>query len=142
MGSQSKIHTTNYSDTFIEVAEDCSVFSGTVPVAKNGKRTVAVAQYEMMARNPYKYTSDDVLFMLYAEKNDLAESECPEARVRLFSKGQPCLRTSPLAKQFGWGIHHNYEGKVALYGIESEEYQTFLNDSRIKKVKAMRMSKK
>jgi hypothetical protein len=28
---------------------------------------------------------------------------------------------SPLAKHYGWDVHHNAEGKVALYAAESDE---------------------
>ncbi len=35
-----KVHSTNYFDTFIEVAEDTKVNSGTIPPAK-AKKTVA-----------------------------------------------------------------------------------------------------
>ncbi|MDN5477635.1 MAG: DUF6157 family protein [Chryseobacterium sp.] len=59
-----------------------------------------------------------------------------------FSKGQPFLRSSPLAKRYGFGIHHNKEGKVAIFAVDSKEYQNFLSDETIKKVKAMRSKKK
>ena len=49
-------------------------------------------QFEMISKNPYKYTSDEILFQVFAEKNDLTESEREEARAQFFSKGQACLR--------------------------------------------------
>jgi hypothetical protein len=33
-------------------------------------------------------------------------------------------------------------GKVAIFGTETKEYEAFLKDTKIKKVKAMRTSKK
>jgi hypothetical protein len=36
-----KIHTTNYFDTFIEVAEDTKVTCGTRPASKTGRKTIA-----------------------------------------------------------------------------------------------------
>ncbi|ABG58992.1 DUF6157 family protein [Cytophaga hutchinsonii] len=137
-----KTHTTNYSDTFIEVADDCSVSEGKVPEVKNDKKTIAFRQFEMLSKNPYKYTSDDVLFQVYADKNDLIKSEYEAARKAFFSKGQACFRASPLTKQFGFGVHADKKGKIALYGMETEEYQKFVRDPDIKKVKAMRTSKK
>lgn len=99
-------------------------------------------QYELIAKFPYRFTSDEVLFQVYAKKQDLTESEFEEARKIFYSKGQPCLRTSPLAKSYGFGIHHDEIGRIALFGMETAEYQSFLNDNRIKKVKAMRSSRK
>ena len=142
MKQQESPHTTNYFDTFIEDAEDCKVSAGEVPAIKNDKKTIAFIQFELLSKNPYKYTSDDVLFQVYAERNDLTAEEYESARKQFFSKGQACLRASPLTKQFGWGVHSNKEGKVALYGMETEKYQQFLSDAHIKMLKAMRTSKK
>lgn len=137
-----KIHTTNYRDTFIEVAEDTKVSSGTIPVSKGEKKTVAELQYELLSKNPYKYTSDEILFQVFADRNDLTESEYEEARKQFFSKGQACFRASPLTKTYGFGVHNDEHGKMALYGLGTDEYQQFLNDSTIQKVKAMRTSRK
>jgi hypothetical protein len=45
---------------------------------------------------------------------------------------------SALPKRYGWGIHNNAEGKVALIAVESPEYKQLLNDPRTTKVKAFR----
>lgn len=136
-----KQHTTNYFDTFIEVAEDTKVTIGTTPPEKD-KPTVAEMQYRLISANPYKYSSDDILLMVYAEKNNITKEVLEQARVEFFSKGQACLRASPLTKSYGFGIHSNNKGKIALYAMESEEYKNFLNDKAVKKVKAMRSSRK
>lgn len=135
-----KLHTTNYFNSFIEVAEDTKAVCGTQPPFKN-KRTVAEMQYQLIAKHPYQYTSDDILFQVYADRNDLTNSELPEARDHFFSKGQPCFRTSPLTKTYGFGIHYNQDGKIALYGMETNEYQGYLLDPNIKKIKAMKSNK-
>ena len=136
-----KIHSTNYFNTLVEVAEDCKVDVGTPPPAK-ATQTVAELQYELIANNPYRYTSDDVLFQVYAIKNNLDQEDYEEARTKFFSKGQPCFRASPLTKSYGYGIHSNADGKIALLPIESSEYQKLVENSTVKKVKAMRSSKK
>jgi hypothetical protein len=43
-----------------------------------------------------------------------------------------------LGKRYGWGIHNDEDGKVALYAVESDEYKRFVNDNSIKHLKAMR----
>lgn len=135
-----KVHSTNYFDTFIEVAEDTKATCGIHPPTKD-KKTVAEMQYEMLAQNPYKFTSDDIFFQVFADRNDLTKAEYEQARAQFFSKGQPCFRASPLTKTYGFGIHSNSEGKVALFGMETDEYQRFLADEKITKVKAMKSSK-
>lgn len=136
-----KVHTTNYTDTFIETAADCPVSKGEVPPVKGDTKTIANLQFEMLSKHPYKYTSDDVLFQVYADRKDLTKSEYKEAREQFFSKGQPCFRASPLTKKYGWGVHNNKDGKIALYGAESPEYKKFSTDKELKVVKAMRTSK-
>jgi hypothetical protein len=135
-----KEHTTNYFDTFIAIADDCPSGSK-VPPLKGAAKTIANRQFELISKNPYKYTSDEVLFQVFADRNDLTESEYEEARKQFFSKGQACLRASPLTKSYGWGLHFNQEGKMALYGSESEEYKRFIEDKSLKIVKAMRSGK-
>lgn len=66
-----KLHTTNCFDTFIEVAEETRVQCGTVPPERGDKKTVAALQFGLIANNPYKYSSDDVIFLVHAERNDL-----------------------------------------------------------------------
>jgi hypothetical protein len=136
-----KTHTTNYFDTFIEVAEDTKASSGTKPPSKDDHKTVAEMQYALIARSPYKYTSDDVLFRVYAERNDISKEEHKEARDQFFSKGQACLRASPLTKTYGFGVHSNSEGKIALYGMETPEYEKLTKDTKVKKVKAMKSAR-
>lgn len=138
--NEMKIHSTNYFDTFIEVAEDTKADSGTKPPTKE-KKTVAEMQYEMIAKNPYEYTSDDVFFQVFADRKNLRKDEYKQAREQFFSKGQPCFRASPLTKTYGYGIHSDKNGKVALFGMEKDEYQKFLVDTEIKKVKAMKSSR-
>lgn len=136
-----KIHTTNYINTFILVADDCPTIAGETPPQKENIKSIANIQFELIRNNPYKYSSDDVIFMVYAYRKDLLEDEYDNARMDLFSKGQACLRSSPLTKRYGWGIHFNNKGKIALFGVESEEYYKFIEDLNVTKIKAMRSSK-
>ncbi len=136
-----KVHTTNYKDTFIEVADDCPATSGEIPPTKGGAKTVANIQFDMISKNPYKYTSDDILFQVLADRNDLTKSEYKEAREKFFSKGQPCFRTSPLTKRYGWGVHSDKDGKIAIFGVESADYKKFSTDKNLTLVKAMKSSK-
>jgi hypothetical protein len=136
-----KTHTTNYENAFIEIADDCPVNRGEVPPVKGDAKTIANMQFDMVHRHPYKYTSDDVIFQVYADRNDLTKKEYKEARAQFFSKGQPCFRTSPLTKRYGWGVHHDKNGKIALYGCETAEYKKLSKDKSLEVVKAMKTSK-
>ena len=129
--------TTNYYNTFIEVAEDCPVESAEVPPLRDSKSAVRT-QYEMISEHPYTYTSDDVLFAIHAEKHEIPPEQQTAGREQFFSKGRACLRSSALGKRYGWGIHFDAEGKMSIYGIGSDKYHELKNDTNVKHLKAMR----
>ncbi len=133
-----KIHTTNYADTFIEAAGDCPVRNAEVPPEKNGEKTAANIQFEMIKKNPYKFTSDDILFAVYTIKNKIPAEKKTTEKEKFFSKAQPCFRSSPLTKRYGWGVHSNAEGKIAIYEIESAEYKKLSQDKNLRHLGAMR----
>jgi len=128
----------NYHDTLIEVAEDCPVREAQVPQARGTKKTKAVVEYELLVKHPYTYTEEDIAFEMYAVLHDIPKAIWPTERKKFLSKGHPHLRVSALAKRYGWGIHNNAEGKIALVAVESPEYKQLLNDPRITKIRAFR----
>lgn len=139
---KSKIHTTNYFDTFIAIADDSLMSHGTLPKQKEDQQTIAAMQFELIAQKPYAFTSDDVLFKVFAKRNNIAKEDEKVAREVFFAKGQPCFRASPLTKKHGFGIHANHEGKLAAYGVETAEYQKLAQNPALKQLQAMRSSKK
>jgi hypothetical protein len=134
------MHSTNYTDTFIEVADDCRAAGGTIPPEKR-EPTVARMQFEMLNERPYHYTSDELLFAIYAARNDIAADDVDARRAEFFSKGQACLRSSPLGKSYGWGLHFDSASRVALVARESEAYARLQSDAELKHLKAMRSSR-
>ena len=134
-------HTTNYFNTFITASDDCPVNRGEVPVSKNGELTMAMLQFQLIYDHPYHFSSDDVIFQCYATKNKILANDMKSCRDDFYSKGQACFRSSPLTKRYGWGVHFNHEGKMALYEMNSKEYKQFINDKNLKVIKAMRNRK-
>ena len=120
------MHSTNYHDTFIAVAPDCPVAQGTAP-PESAKPSAALLAYRLIQSRPYQLSSDDVLFSVYAERLQLPPEQRATARAAFFSKPQACLRASDLGKRYGWGIHCNAEGKVALVGAETALYQSLVS---------------
>jgi uncharacterized protein DUF6157 len=136
----------NYRRTLIAVADDCPVVNSTAPALRNGKKTVAFLQYEMLAEQPYRLTQEDILFMSWLERqagaDSLEESERMSLRESFFSKEQPCLRTSPLPRKHGFGLVFDSEGLVALCPMESDEYRHLIDGKEVRIVKAMRSSRR
>ncbi len=122
-----RAHSTNYIDTFIVIAADSRVTQGMEPKLR-ATPTVAQLMFGMVHPHPYRYTSDDVLFAVFAERKGIAARRRAAARVEFFSKPQACMRASPLSKSHGWGIHHDAQARVALYGAQTARYAAFVAD--------------
>ena len=135
-----------YQNTLIAVADDCPATRGTVPASRGGRKTVAVHHYELITERPYGRTQEDVLFETWLrQQGDLTPADADIARLReqFFATPRACLRASPLPKKFGWGLHYDAEGRIALYGVESEEYQRLASgENGVTVLKALRSSRR
>ncbi|MFD0560561.1 hypothetical protein FB566_3783 [Stackebrandtia endophytica] len=113
----------DYTDTFITVSPDSTASTGQVPAERGGKPTVASAMYHLLADNPYRYRSSDVIFDVWADRQDIADDDRPEARAQFYARSRACLRSSDLPKRYGWGIHADSAGFLAVYAVDSDEYR-------------------
>ncbi|REK76386.1 DUF6157 family protein [Paenibacillus paeoniae] len=140
----------HWTNIFIAVAPDCPVFEGVEPVAKREGKPAHVIQYELLANHPYRFTFEEQLFEVYWRHKgfdpNMPGDERSRLRDELLSKSHPCMRASQLPKKFGWGVHYNEEGKIALYGMETESYRGLLDaaksDEHMELQIAVRSSKK
>jgi hypothetical protein len=134
------VHSTNYTNTFIAVADDCKAAIGTAPPERREK-TIARLHYEYIYEHPYRYTSDELLLAVQAMRQQLDPQAYAAMRAAFFSKGQPCLRSSPLAKTYGWGIHFDSQSHVAIYPRESDDYRRLQVDAALAQLRAMRSAR-
>ena len=132
----------NYVNTFIAVAPDTPATAGTLPPRRNGKKSIAQLEYELISDKPYTLTQEDVQFAVHVRRQGISASKLKAKRAKLwsefFSKPMACMRASPLPKLYGWGLHFDDEGKVALVAMESPEYKRLLKNSAIRQLSAMR----
>jgi hypothetical protein len=118
------------TDTFVLVAPDCPGRTSVVPAVKEGaKPPVHAIQYELLADHPYRYTLEELIYEVHTRHKGIPPEELANSGTRiwdeLFQKNHPCMRASMLPKKYGWGVHYDHDGKLALYGMESEEYRRF-----------------
>jgi hypothetical protein len=132
----------SYKNTFITISDDSKADSGIVPQPRNNKPTSASIEYDLIYNNPYKFTQEDVQFQTYLLKNQIESDQLDELREEFFQKPKACFRASPLVKKYGWGIHYNEEGKIAIYDVNSEAYEQFLHSEQITLLKGMRTKRK
>lgn len=126
----------NLSNIFIQVSPDYHQEKAIIPPLKSAQKTIARIQYELLIGNPYELTADDLIFSVHVNRKVLSEADIEKEREIFFSRKQTGLASSPLAKKFGWGVHFNEDGKVAIFPIESEQYKLLANDPNIKQTKA------
>ncbi len=137
----------DYLDTFIAVADDCPVHVGTPPPVNPQNPSVAARTFHMISEHPYELTSGDVIFTVFADRHGIPEEELAEARAAFYSKSQACLRSCDLGKRYGWGIHADAHGRVALFGVDTPQYAQFTSGQRrsssrvVTVTKAMRSSR-
>ena len=133
-----------YIDTFIQIAPDSTANKAIIPEDNRPQKTLHLIQYELLTEKPYHYTHEELVFSVYAIRQAISKEELAEhgeeIRADFFKKGHPCMRASALTKKYGWGAHHNEEGKIAIYPMESEAYEK-LSTSTSKKLLAMRTSR-
>lgn len=137
----------NYYQTFITVAPDCPAMEGTVPPLRKGGATKSRIEYDLLSSHPYTYTQEDLIYEVYIRHKLIPEDELlargTQIREELFLKSQACLRASMLPKKYGWGLHFDRTGKIAIFGVESSDYQKYLlqEGDELKILPAMRNSR-
>jgi Family of unknown function (DUF6157) len=132
----------NYLNTFIEVADDCKAITGTAPPQRAGGSTVAALEFELVFGHPYTYTQEDVQFHVYAQRAGLSaavlRAKGAGLREAFFSKPMACMRTSALAKTYGWGLHFDARGLLALVPRDAPEYALLAGSADVAHTRAMR----
>ena len=126
---------TNYRDTLIVPAPDCPVSVGTVPPKPD---SVAGLQHAMLAGAPYGLTSDELLFAVHARRQGVSDAALDAERAAFLAVPRACLRASPLVKRYGWGLHHDANGRVALVGPETARFRALADDPAIRTGAGMR----
>lgn len=137
----------DYTDTFIAVAPDTAAAAGVVPVPRPQGPTVGSATYDLLAPNAYRFRSSEVIFPVWADLQEVPAEERDVAWEGFFSEPRARLRSSDLGKRFGWGIHADENGRIALHGLGTLEYERLASSRTpdgwpVKVVAAMRSRRK
>lgn len=112
----------------ILVAANCPVNKGTEPPDDRKSKTISRIKFELLTAKPYEFTEEEFFKNVHhviRNKSDLKIKSYLLARVQL-------------ARQWGWGIHRDSNGKLALVGWETPEYRRLKNDPSVKQTRAYR----
>ena len=121
---------TPYTDTFVTVSPDSTATAAAEPPQLKTKTTEARAIWEILLREPYKWIWSELITKIRKDAERYDGRVIPDADSGLFS--------SLLCKKYGWGINHDFEGRVALVAIDSDEYKELESNPQVKKIHAFR----
>jgi Family of unknown function (DUF6157) len=129
---------TGYVNAFITIAPDCPVTEGTVPRLAT---SIAGLEHALLLNRPYDYTAHDLILEVNRHHKNVPDIDLDAFKAFLFAKSHPCMRLSMLTKRWGWGVHYDGQGRMALYGAETDEYRQFAMRSDLR-VMAARPSRR
>lgn len=112
----------SYINAFITLAPDCPIAAGQVP---RQPTSIAGLEHALLIAHPYRYTPPDLTLEVQRRHKQVRDADLPAFRAWLLAKPQPCMRLSMLPKRWGWGIHFDGLGRMAIYGAETPEYRDF-----------------
>ena len=56
------------------------------------------------------------------------EADLDAFRAWLLARSQPDMRLLMLPKRWGWGVHYDEQGRIAILGVETEGYRRLAAD--------------
>ena len=115
-------------EELIEVAEDYQVKYAQEPPNGNPK-TIPRIEYELLIANPYKFTERELFYEVH-----VVHRNRPHLKIDSYN-----IKRSLLVQSFGWGLHRNSEGKLALVALECDRYKEL--QGSIKRTKSYRKNK-
>jgi hypothetical protein len=116
-------------EELIEVAEDCEAERAMEPPDGGLNKTIQRIAYEVLIENPYTYSEMELFHEVHVVRRNRSDLKLESYNIK----------RHPLVQRFGWGIHRNKEGKLALVAVDSKKYREL--QQSIKTTKAYRRSK-
>ena len=115
-------------EELIEVAEDYEGRFAQEPPDGTPK-TITRIEYELLMARPYKFTERELFHEVHVVQRNKTHLKIDSYNIKR------CL----LVQSFGWGLHRNREGKLALVAPDSDQYKEL--QGSVKRAKSYRKSK-
>ena len=122
-----------YTNAFITLAPDCPIAVGQVP---RQPMSIAGLEYALLLAQPYPFSPPDLTLEVQRLHKQVRDDDLPSFRAWLHAKPQPCMRLSMLPKRWGWGIHFDELGRMAIFGAETSDYRHFAMRSDLRVMSA------
>lgn len=98
--------------------------------------SIAGLEHALLSAHPYCYTPPNLMLEVQRRHKQVRAADLPSFRAWLHAKPQPCMRLSMLPKRWGWGIHFDELGCMAIYGAETSDYRNFAMRSDLRVMSA------
>ena len=119
-------------EVLILIATKCSMKRGTKPVSNREQPTIAMHQYDVLTEMPYQLTYKQLKEEVHRTRRG---KEFTDEQLETYM-----MKRSELCKIYGWGVHEDKNGKLALVGCETKEYRRLLRKPGVQRVKALNPS--
>ena len=121
-----------FPETLITVAEKCPANRGMEPTTNRAEKTITMHQYEVLTEMPYQLTYKQLKDEVHRTRRG---KEFTDDQLETYM-----MKRSELCKIYGWGVHEDKNGKLALVGCETKEYRRLLRKPGVQRVKALNPS--
>ena len=119
-------------EVLILIATKCSMKRGTKPVSNREQPTIAMHQYDVLTEMPYQLTYKQLKEEVHRTRRG---KEFTDEQLETYM-----MKRSELCKIYGWGVHEDKNGKLALVGCETNEYRRLVRKPGVQRVKALNPS--
>jgi len=98
------------------------------PVSKNQKITVTTTLFDVLINHPYQYKQSEVFYEVHITR---LKKDPNSLKMESYK-----LQRSELCSLWGWGIHGDSKGRLALIPVESKKYVELVTNGSVKKKNA------
>ena len=121
-----------FPEILITVADKCPANRGMEPTTNRAEKTITMHQYDVLTEMPYQLTYKQLKEEVHRTRWG---KEFTDEQLETYM-----MKRSGLCKIYGWGVHEDKNGKLALVGCETKEYRRLVKDLQVQKEKALNPS--
>lgn len=118
-------------EKLITKSPDSKIKRAIHPANKRAHQTITQIYFEELIRNPYGFTEEELRHRVHVElrkRRDL--------KLKSYS-----IKRSELLKKYGWGLHVDSAGRLALVGCDGKRYKELTRNPRVLKISGYRTRK-
>ena len=121
-----------FPEILITVADKCPANHGMEPTTNRAEKTITMHQYDVLTEMPYQLTYKQLKEEVHRTRRG---KEFTDEQLETYM-----MKRSELCKIYGWGVHEDKNGTLALVGCETKEYRRLVRKPGVERKKAFNPS--